>query len=330
MDLHPHWGPTWTGSTLKIGDWHLGTKKLPDLHKVEKTNQDKDAIFDRWGHEFRRGVMEKLGVDLLVISVPSHMYMYWTGDFGVEFARVTNDEFAKYVDEDPAHFQWWAHVPMHAPEEAAAELERAVEMGAVGFSSGGSNFGGLNLHSPELDVLWAKAEELDVPIFVHGYNHSVAWGDHAADDPFDTTTVLGMCYDEASAFWHLIKGGVLDRFPTLRFYITHAGGFVPYQLLRIAEMDTTMAPEAVNEKPLLDYMPNFWFDPQIHDAGTRKAMVELIGVDRLVYGTNFMGSDQIDFDLTDGIGLSDEDREKIKSGNAIELLKLEDRVAAAR
>jgi aminocarboxymuconate-semialdehyde decarboxylase len=219
---------------------------------------------------------------------------------------------------------------MHRPVEAARELERAVGMGALGFSSGGSNFGELNLHSPELDVLWAKAAELDVPVFIHGYNHSVSWGEHATDDPYDTTTVLGMCYDEACGFWHLINGGVLDRFPTLRFYITHGGGFVPYQLQRMVEMDTTMAPDSVNEKPLLEYMPNFWFDPQIHHPGMRREMVDLIGVDQLVYGTNFMGSDQIDFDLTDGIGLSEGDREKIKSGNAIKLLKLESKISSLR
>ena len=327
MDLDPHWGPSWVDGTLKIGDWSLGTKKMPDLARVSKAEQSSDAIFQRWSREFRRGVMESLGVDMLVISVPSHMYMYWTGAFGVRFAQITNDVFAKYVAEDPQHFQWWAHVPMHEPAEAAKELERAVGMGALGFSCGGSNFGGLNLHSPEMDVFWQKVDELDVPAFIHGYNHSVSWGEHATEDPFDTTTVLGMCYDEACAFWHLTKGGVLDRFPKLRFYITHAGGYVPYQFVRLIQMDNTMAPDSVNERPLLDYMGNFWFDPQIPDPGMRKAMVDLIGVDQLVYGTNFMGSDQIDFDLSDGIGLSDEDREKIKSGNAIKLLKLDDRIA---
>jgi aminocarboxymuconate-semialdehyde decarboxylase len=327
FDLDPHWGPSWEG-TLKVGDWFLGTKRLPDL--AQATDADRasiDTILDRMGHEFRHQVMEKLGVAVLVVSVPAHMFMYWTGEFGIRFAKVTNDEFAKYCEEDPDHFLWWATLPMAYPEEAAKELERAVEMGAVGFSCGGANFGGLEVHSPELNVLWEKVAELDVPVFIHGYNQSVTWGKDAMSDPFDTTSILGMCYDEARAFWYLVNGGVLDRFPTLKFYITHAGGFTPYQLERFAETNKTMAPDSSNEKPVLDYMGNFWFDPQLHHASFRRAIVDVIGVDRLVYGTNFMGSDQIDFDLTDGIGLSDDDREKIKSGNAIKLLKLQERVA---
>jgi aminocarboxymuconate-semialdehyde decarboxylase len=326
FDLDPHWGPSWAQGTLKVGDWYLGTKRLPDTANVTKEQQDAGIIFERMNHEFRRQLMEKLGVDVLVISVPAHMLMYWAGDFGVKFAKVTNDEFAKWTAEDPDHFLWWATLPMHRPKKAAKELERAMGMGAVGFMSGGANLGGLNLHDRELDVLWEKVAELDAPVFIHGFNQSVTWGKDAMTDPFDTTSILGMCYDESRAFWHLINGGVLDRFPTLRFYITHAGGLTPYQLPRFSETNKTMAPDSVNEKPLLDYMGSFWFDPQLHDPGMRRAMVDLIGVDQLVYGTNFMGSDQIDFDLTDGIGLSDDDRERIKSGNTIELLKLQDRV----
>jgi aminocarboxymuconate-semialdehyde decarboxylase len=329
MNLDPHWGPAWEKGTLRVGDWYLGTKKLPDLTKTSAEEQQAGAVFDRLQHEHRYEVMEKLGVDMLVISCPAHLFMYWTGDFGIRFAKTTNDEFAEYVSKDPKRFQWWATLPMHRPKEAAAELERAVGMGAVGFSCGGGNFDGMNIHDRKLDGLWEKVTELDVPVFIHGYNDSVTWGADAMNDPFDTTTILGMCYDETRAFWHIICGGVLDRFPSLRFYVTHGGGFVPYQLIRFVETNTTMAPDSVNERPVLDYMPSFWFDPQVHDPGMRRAMVDLIGVDHLVYGTNFMGSDQINFDLTGGIGLADEDRERIRSGNAVKLLKLEERVRQA-
>ncbi len=333
MNLDPHWGPAWKNGTLNVGDWYLGTKKLPEL--AELSDEDRDdggaAIFSRNTVEFRRGVMEKLGVDKLIISTPAHTYMYWAGDFGVRFAQTANDEFAAYSAQDPEHFGFWATVPMHEPEKAAIEIERAVkELGAVGMTSGGANFGDIpGLHDRRFDVLWDKLTELDVPVMIHGYNQSVAWGDRAMDDPFDTTSILGMCYDEVRAFWHIINGGVLDRFPNLTFYITHGGGFVPFQLHRFSETSKTMAPDATNERPLLDYMDNFYFDPLVHSAAMRRAIVEDIGPDRLLYGSNFMGSDAVDFDLTEGIGLSDEDREKIRSGNAIKLLKLDVPAAAA-
>ncbi|MNC70062.1 hypothetical protein D3C75_1208340 [compost metagenome] len=59
----------------------------------------------------------------------------------------------------------------------------------------------------------------------------------------------------------------------------------------------------------------------MHAPGLRRGVAEVVGVDRLLYGTNFGGAYDHG-DLTEGLGLSTQDRERIRSGNAIELLKL--------
>ena len=53
----------------------------------------------------------------------------------------------------------------------------------------------------------------------------------------------------------------------------------------------------------------------------RRAVIEDISIDRLLYGSNFGGSDGIREDLTEGLGLSEEDRNKIRSENARKLLR---------
>jgi aminocarboxymuconate-semialdehyde decarboxylase len=323
FDCDPHWGPTWSGIDLKIGDYFLRNRKMPAMSKVGNSDPV-GAIVERFDYPFRRRLMDEMGVDKLVLSISPLFFMYWTGDFGVDYAKLCNDELARWCAVEPDKFLWWATAPMHRPEEAAAELERAVGMGAVGLYLAGAGLGDYELHSPELDVVWAKVNELGVPLFVHGYPRALETG---AEDPLNIGASLGYLHDESAAFWNLICGGVLDRFPNIRVYITHAGGFVPYQLGRLAEHWETLAYDAVNELPLLDYLPRFYFDPMIHDNVMRRALVEMLGVDRFVYGSNFSGSDQIDFDLTEGIGLSEADREAIKSGNAIELLNLQDRLA---
>ena len=54
------------------------------------------------------------------------------------------------------------------------------EMGAVGLYLAGAGLGDYELHSPELDVVWAKVNELGVPLFVHGYPRALETG---AEDP---------------------------------------------------------------------------------------------------------------------------------------------------
>jgi len=69
-------------------------------------------------------------------------------------------------------------------------------------------------------------------------------------------------------------------------------------------------------------MPNFYFDLDVHAPGLRRGVAEVVGADRLLYGTNFGGAYDHG-DLTHGLGLSEDERERIRSGNAIELLKLD-------
>jgi aminocarboxymuconate-semialdehyde decarboxylase len=328
IDLHGHhltkgmfhhddyWGPFFENGTLRIGDWVLGTTRNEDITLDQ-------WIADRWSLDVRTAQLDAAGVDKLVVSMPAHMYLYWTEpDFNIKFAHAVNEDLAAFCAQAPDRFGFWAHTPMQDPAAAVKELEHGISLGAVGLQLGAANFGGREFDDEAFFPLWEKLCELDVPIFVHGYNQSATWGKNADDDRYDTTSIVGMCYDEARCFWYLVNGGVLDRFPDLKVYITHAGGYVPYQIGRFDATNKTMAPDSKNAKPIYEYMPNFWFDPLVEQAPMRRAIVDVIGVDRLLYGDNFGGADSIDFDLTEGIGLSEADREKIRSGNAKKLLKL--------
>ena len=55
----------------------------------------------------------------------------------------------------------------------------------------------------------------------------------------------------------------------------------------------------------------------------RQALIEVIGADQIVYGSNFGGSDAVRHDLTDGLRLSDADLQKIRYQNACKLLHLD-------
>jgi len=318
LNRHEFWGPFMTVNGFKVGHFCLGTKQV-----ATGTDEEAEAnLLSKMSHENRRQLMADRGVDRIVVSTPSHAFMYWAEDFGTEYAKICNDELAAYCAEDPEHFSFWAHANLADPETAVVEIERAVrELGAKGLCVGGANFNGLEAHSEELFPVWEKLVELDVPIMVHGYNQSVWLGEDFHTDKYETTSILGDCYDETLFFWYLICGGALDRFPTLKTYITHAGGMSLFQLGRFSALNKGMAPDSKNQKPLEEYLGNFWFDLDVHTVALRKAIVDMVDIKRIVHGTNFGGA--YDFgDPTVGLGVSDTDRELIRSGNAIKLLKL--------
>jgi predicted TIM-barrel fold metal-dependent hydrolase len=328
---HPHWGPFFEPGNdgdirLRVGKWIL-TLGSPERRAQVKAGKKLDLAeyFARWADpNTRLAAMDAAGQNAQVVSVPSHCYMYWTEpEFSVSYARTVNDVLAEYCAGAPDRLFFWAHAPLNVPVEAAAEIRRAcTQLGAKGLVAGGANFGGLQFDDHEMDPVWEALCDVDLPMFVHGYNQSVTWGDKANEDRYETTAIVGMNYDETQCFWNIVCGGVLDRFPKLKIYITHGGGYVPYQLGRLAQTNQNL--DVVhNKKPVLEYMKNFWFDVELHELPMRQALIDVIGADRLFYGSNFGGSDAVRTDLTDGLALSPDDMQKIRYGNACELLKLD-------
>ncbi|MCU1454116.1 MAG: amidohydrolase family protein [Acidimicrobiales bacterium] len=332
MNQHPFWGPfrevededgkVWP---LRIGDWtiHLSTPEKEAALKAGVVEAPEEIFAKRADPAVRIEQMDKAGIDKMVLSITSHCYMYQTEpEWALEYARLYNDESAKYTAPFSDRLYFWAHAPLQDPQAAVGELERAVtQLGAKGLNMGGANFGGLEADSPELYPVWEKACELDVPLWVHGYNQSLNWGERAKDERYEITAIVGMMYDESSLFWNMVCGGVLDQFPELKVIVTHGGGFTPFQLGRFENTNEVLA-TAKNKKPVREYLSNFWFDPLVHDVPMRRAIIDLIGADQLVYGTNFGGADGTREDLLAPLDMPDEDREKIHSGNAVKLLKL--------
>lgn len=330
---HPHWGPFFEKHLdgdvkLRVGDWilTLGAPERKALVKAGKGPSVEEYMAAWADPKNRLAKMDAAGQDVQVVSVPSHCYMYWANDddFATRYAQKVNDVTAEYCDGTNNRLFGWAHAPLQNPLAAAAEIRRACgDLGLKGLVAGGSNFGGREFDDPAMDHVWAALCDHDLPMFVHGYNQSVAWGNKANTDRYETTAIVGMQYDETKCFWYMTNGGVFDRFPDLKVYITHGGGYVPYQLGRLNSTNPNLD-TFYNKKPLKDYLPNFYFDLELHDLPMRQAVLDMVGADQLLYGSNFGGSDAIRHDLTEGVKMSDEDLQKIRYKNALELLNFDE------
>ena len=239
--------------------------------------------------------MDRLGIDLQVLSPNPLTYFHHVDpDVAASFCRWHNDEMARVVAGPPDRLRGFAQLPMQDPEAAVAELRRAVlGLGLLG-PYVGTDFG-LPLDDSRLDALYATCVELDVPLFVHPASPGI---DGPLPDPrvrrFDMDLWLSFLYEETMAVATLVFGGVLDRHPALDVCLSHGGGAVAFLAgrLRHAARTRPWSHGDLRADGGFDRrLARLWFDDHVHDEGARALLLDLVGPERLVTGTNFAGWD---------------------------------------
>ena len=169
--------------------------------------------------EGRLALMDESGIDVQVLSVTTPALHNLEPEESIQLARETNDLIATTIARYPTRFQGFAVLPMAAPQEAALELQRAVEhLGFRGAMVCG-RVRNKNLDHPDFIPLLRTAVEQRVPLFIHPQipQASVRAGLYAGFgervDLAFATFGLGWHYEAGIQFVRLILAGVFDRFP---------------------------------------------------------------------------------------------------------------------
>jgi aminocarboxymuconate-semialdehyde decarboxylase len=250
------------------------------------------------GHnvDLRLEDMARTGVDVQAISpfVGTFLYEIPT-EVNVEFCKLYNEEFARLKREHPGKFAPLATVPLQDGEAAAAELERAVkELGLHGVATS-TSLPSTNLDDPRLEPFYAKLSELQVPWFIHPSFTPVA----QRAPKYYLTNFIGNPLETTIAVATLIFGGVMERYPNIRCWTPHAGGFVPYQFGRFDHgYEWRPEPKGQITKPPSEYLDAFLFDIIAHSAPALDYLVQTFGAGQVYLGTDY----PFDMGLPDPVG----------------------------
>ena len=275
----------------------------------------------------RLAAMDEAGVTVQVMSVVGPGADLLPPDEGPGWAREVNDALAAAVAAHPGRFAGFAHLPLTAPEAAADELERTVrQLGFCGALVSGST-GGRFLDHPDFEPVLARAEALEVPIYLHPWIPEApvraAYYDGLPDGLSFPFAIAGWGWhaDTAVHVLRLVLSGALDRHPRLQLVIGHMGEGLATMLDRSDQVFGTVrhAPRSVS-RTILD---------QVHvtTSGFRSlplflALLQAFGADRIMYSADypFIPSDHGSFLKT--LPVSPADLAKIAHGNADRLLRL--------
>ncbi len=265
--------------------------------------------------------MDRMKVDISYISPGPQSFCYWLGEAdAAKAARLVNDGIAGMVAQNPDRLRGMATLPMQHPEVAIAELERVVkELGFRGAEIA-TNVQGEELANPKYRPVLKRAEQLKVVLFTHPENI----GASGRLDCYYLTNLIGNPLDTTIMAANLIFSGALDDLKDLKILLPHAGGFLPADIGRFEWGHSCRPDTAVDTKTKpLALLRRFWFDALAHNPKAVRFLIEQVGADRVVLGTDspFDMGDLAPVDNVEKVpGLTATERERIYWKNAEEFL----------
>jgi aminocarboxymuconate-semialdehyde decarboxylase len=271
--------------------------------------------------EARLASMDERRIDQAVVSISPTLFLYWARpDETVDFCRMANDALARFARASGGRIVAVATLPMQHPDAAVAELHRAVgELGLVGAEIGPA-IEDTPLDDPSLRPVLTAAADLGVPLVVHPYYV----GSRSGLDEFYLTNLIGNPLATTVCAARLILSGTLDQVGGLDLVLMHGGGYLPYQIGRL-DHGHRVRPEASGCRlPPSAYLDRFAFDTVTHAPAPLRFLVDLVGAERVVYGTDYpfdMAAGPLDEQLA-GTGLDGGLRDDIAWRTSSRLFRL--------
>jgi aminocarboxymuconate-semialdehyde decarboxylase len=274
----------------------------------------------------RLAAMDAQAVDMEVLS----MNPFWYDrdrDLAGKIVKLQNEKLAELCASKPDRFAGFASLTLQAPDLAVQELETAVKkQGLKGAAIGGA-VNGEAFSDPKFHPVWAKAEELGVPLFIHPQgipelNKRLAgngWLANAIAFPAETSIALS----------HLIFEGTFDRFPKLKVIAAHGGGFLPSYADR-SDHACLVGPKGCNpdiklQKQPTEYLKQIYFDSLIFTPEAIRHLVAQVGAGQVVLGSDYPYPWQMQpvDHIFASTSLSDDEKADILGRTAAKLLQFE-------
>jgi predicted TIM-barrel fold metal-dependent hydrolase len=306
IDVHHHvFPPEYNAALDRLGVKHEGG----------------GMVFPSWSAETDIEVMDKTGIRAAIAELSSPGVWVGDGSTASYLARLFNEYMAGLIAQYPGRFGAFAAVPLPDTKAALEEAVYALDtLKLDGIGVQGSN-GDRFLGDPGFAELWQELDRRKTVVHVHPNVHSTSQGMVPGVPEFFFEFIA----DTTRTVMSLLFSGTLERYPNIRWILSHAGGAVPYLAWRLAIGD--QLPPLAKHVPqgVMHYLSRLYYDTTLSTSPfAMKATMELAGPSQILFGSDHPYAPPpliaTEVALLEKLDVFDADsRQKMEEGNALEL-----------
>ena len=259
-----------------------------------------------------------------------------------QIARIANDGLAEICSRHPQRFPGFiASMPTNNVEACLEEIGRATaKLGARGIQLF-TNVNGKSLSLPEFRPLFRRMAQLDLPVWIHPMR-GPQMPDYAAEKSSENEIwfTFGWPYETTACVTRLIFSGLYDELPGLKIITHHYCGMVPFYAGKIelgfdqiffgTSQKNPQAEKAGLKRSPMDYYRMIYADTAVNGAvAATRCGYAFFGAEHSFFATDapFDAEDgrlliRTTLAAIDALEIDPAEKEKILSGNAKRLLKL--------
>ncbi|MBI4460498.1 MAG: amidohydrolase [Acidobacteria bacterium] len=302
IDAHVHWYPPEFAELVEKEGAQYGVKDIrrnengevqatvPGNHPYAPRATFRKELTD---HNAVLKMADDRNVAISVLTQTNPHILWAQPQFGAKLARAINDSTSAFHAKYPNRILGTIILPMQDVKLSLEELERAHKLPGMRAVNITENILGRNLSDKEFWPVYARCEQLGLPIFLHNVDPI---SERLVEKDYSMINVLGNPFEATIAATALVLGGVMDEFPKLDVYMPHAGGFFAFVTPRMDwsmgtaeyfQRGRTNSFRNLKQPRASDYRRRFHYDLILHSPQIMRYLIDLVGADRVVSGTDF-------------------------------------------
>jgi predicted TIM-barrel fold metal-dependent hydrolase len=265
-------------------------------------------------------LMDRVKIDKAMLSISTPGVYVKDDQTSALLARLCNDFIKSTVEENPDRYGGLGVLPYPAFEESLKETEYifdTLRLDGIGVLT---NAGARYFGEAGYDELFQELNRRNALVFIHPEDLLIHEGAHVI-----VTLYFERCLSTVRSAYNLLFNGYLEKYPNIRFILSHGGGGLPVMGRRIVREYLRKVNQPDNEdlfREKMSLLQNLYYDTAQKGIAMFNSLNEFCGSDHIVFGsdTPFQPGFEVGMiqkELSAYEGFSPKEKERIREGSGL-------------